>query len=125
MINLKIAKAKNPKTKEDVFVVKQVAYTRITNRQLAKSIARNSQISLATVVLALSAIQKSIINFVLNGHSVYVAGLGLFRLTLKGPGAENPEDARPTKETKAMLRFLPDSELKKTANETNKKLLNI
>lgn len=124
MLQLKISKAKNPKTKEDVFVAKQVAYTRISNRQLAKSIARNSQIPLATVTLALSAIQKSIVNFVLNGHSVQIAGLGLFRLTLKGPGAATMEEARPTKETKAMLRFLPDVELKKAANETSKKLLN-
>ena len=122
MLNVKIVRGKNPKTKESVFMVTQSTYSKVSKEQLAATIAVNSQLPKASVSLALEAIVKSIFNFVLRGHSVTVTGLGTFWLTLQGPGSETAKDCRPTESTKAMLRYRPTTALKASAKATKVKL---
>ena len=112
-INYSVVKKKSPKDPtQSKFYPQMVASTRIENDAIARYISENSQIPLAHVTSALAAIEKSIINFVMNGHSVTIPNLGTFRPSLKlkvGKKAGATADAVDTKDYNVMVRFVPDT----------------
>lgn len=89
-INYRMVAKKNPVTKEVRYYAQKSHYgiSRIDTSALVDYIAENSQLPRAVLPSALAAIQKSINNFVLNGHSVTVPRLGTFTATLRSEGAE-------------------------------------
>lgn len=90
-LKYKIIPRKNPVTKVTKFYASPVHAPRIKTEDLVAYIAENSQIPKAIVRAGLSAIQKSIYNFVLNGHSVTVPQLGTFGITIRSKGALSEE----------------------------------
>ncbi len=85
---------------------------RIMTEQLVDYICQNSQLPRAVVPTALAAIQKSIINFVLNGHSVTIPRLGTFNTSLKSPGATTPEAFNARMIEGVKIYFIPTSNLR-------------
>ena len=90
-LKYKVIPRKNPITKTVKFYASPVHAPRITTEDLVAYIAENSQVPKAIVRAGLSAIQKSIYNFVLNGHSVTIPQLGTFGVTIRCKLAETEE----------------------------------
>jgi predicted histone-like DNA-binding protein len=112
-INYSVIKKKNPvDPTQSKYYPLMVSSTRIENGAIARYISENSQIPLAHVTSALAAIEKSIVNFVMNGHSVTIPNLGTFRPVLKlkpGKKAAATAAAVDTADYNVMVRFTPDT----------------
>ena len=112
-INYSVIKKKNPvDPTQSKYYPLMVSSTRIENGAIARYISENSQIPLAHVTSALAAIEKSIVNFVMNGHSVIIPNLGTFRPVLKlkpGKKAAATAAAVDTADYNVMVRFTPDT----------------
>lgn len=83
---------KNPITKIVSFYPQKKTYTNISNEQLVTRIQANTGIPSAAINAAISAITDSVINFVLNGHSVQVGDVMSIRPTINSYGVETPEE---------------------------------
>lgn len=92
ILKYKVIPRKNPITKTVKFYASPVHAPRITTEELVAYIAENSQVPKAIVRTGLAAIQKSIYNFVLNGHSVTIPQLGTFGATIRGKLAATEEE---------------------------------
>lgn len=112
-INFKPLRITSPKdATKSQFYPKIIPSTRVGNDAIARYIAENSQIPLAHVTSALAAIEKTISNFVMNGHSVTIPNLGTFRPSLKlKNGKKGVADAAALNlaDYNVMVRFTPDT----------------
>lgn len=101
---------KDPTDKSIKYYPVQVPSPRVMTPELINYISENSQLPRAVVPAALAAIQKSIVNFVLNGHSVTIPRLGTFTATVRGKGQATAEAVRATDIEKVYCRFRPSAE---------------
>lgn len=101
---------KSPVDKSVSYYPIQVPAPRVMTDDLVNYIAENSQLPRAVVPAALAAIQKSIVNFVLNGHSVTIPRLGTFTATVKSTGRANAADVHASDIKKVLCRFRPSAE---------------
>lgn len=85
---------KNPLTKVVNYYPQKKTYSNISDVQLVSRIQANTGIPAAAVNAAISAITDSVINFVLNGHSVQVGDVMSIRPTVNSFGADTPEAVR-------------------------------
>lgn len=85
---------KNPLTKVVNYYPQKKTYSNISDVQLVSRIQANTGIPAAAVNAAISAITDSVINFVLNGHSVQVGDVMSIRPTVNSFGADAPEAVR-------------------------------
>ena len=101
---------KNPTDKTVAYYPIQVPAPRVMTEDLVNYIAENSQLPRAVVPAALAAIQKSIANFVLNGHSVTIPRLGTFTATVKSKPKASAGDVTAADIKKVFCRFRPSTE---------------
>lgn len=85
---------KNPLTKIVNYYPQKKTYSNISDVQLVSRIQANTGIPAAAVNAAISAITDSVINFVLNGHSVQVGDVMSIRPTVNSFGADTPDAVR-------------------------------
>ena len=106
-------KRRNPLDASVKYYPQRVGAERLTTDDVIDYIAQNSQLPRASVPAAVSAILKTITNFVLNGHSVQLPRLGIFSATLQDPdaAAETAAEVRVTKNARIMIRFRAASSL--------------
>lgn len=83
---------KNPLTKVVNYYPQKKTYSNISDVQLVSRIQANTGIPAAAVNAAISAITDSVINFVLNGHSVQVGDVMSIRPTVNSFGADSPAE---------------------------------
>lgn len=87
---------KEPGTTNVKWYAQKVRYSNIGNEELLQRILDNTSVPRGVIRAAVDAITDSIINFLLNGHSVQLGGLMSLRPTLTnklqeiGPGGETP-----------------------------------
>ena len=101
---------KSPKDKTVSYYPLQVPAPRVMTPDLVNYIAENSQLPRAVVPAALAAIQKSIMNFVLNGHSVTIPRLGTFTATVKSEARPSAAEVKATDIKRVYCRFRPSAE---------------
>ena len=109
-----VVKRRNPSTAVVKYYPARVGSERLSTDDVIDYIGENSQLPRAAVPSAVSAILKTITNFVLNGHSVELPRLGIFSATIQEPQqteATTADAYRLTKDAKIMVRFRPTSSL--------------
>ena len=109
-----VVKRRNPSTAGVKYYPARVGSERLSTDDVIDYIGENSQLPRAAVPSAVSAILKTITNFVLNGHSVELPRLGIFSATIQEPQqteATSADAYRLTKDAKIMVRFRPTSSL--------------
>ena len=109
-----VVKRRDPSTASVKYYPARVGSERLSTDDVIDYIGENSQLPRAAVPSAVSAILKTITNFVLNGHSVELPRLGIFSATIQEPQqteATSADAYRLTKDAKIMVRFRPTSSL--------------
>ena len=111
-------KRKNPKTGNMAWYLQKRKYDTISSKELVEAMARNTGIPVAKVAMATDAIVKQLKNFLLNGHSVNIIGLGTFSPRIKSrPSAT--KDAVTADNVKALLlKFRPQTDIREDMKNT-------
>ena len=103
-------KGVNLQTKETIYYPKWTRIATVTETQLAKRMARGSTFSVGEINGVFADFPQSIIDELLNGNAVKVAGLGEFKLKVTAKADADPEKVT-TRGAKASILFEPDAEL--------------
>ena len=83
----------------------------VDTKEVAKRLAKISTVSLADVLAVLAEMPGVLADFMAQGKSVKLEGLGTFRLTLNTDGVENEADFDFQKQVKAVrVQFVPTKE---------------
>lgn len=83
----------------------------VETKEVAKRLAKISTVSLADVLAVLAEMPGVLADFMAQGKSVRLDGLGTFRLTLETEGVANREDMDFQKQVKAVrVSFIPQRE---------------
>lgn len=82
-LNYYFVRRKDPNTAVPKYYAQKVQYTNIENEELLNRIVENTSVPKGVIRAAVDAIRDSIINFVLNGHSVELGGLMSLRPTCR------------------------------------------
>lgn len=116
-INYAVVARKNPQTKQLLYYAQKLTdgSGRLMTADLINSISENSQVARALVPAALAAIQKSINNFVLNGHSITIPRLGCFTPTIRGRMVDTAEEFTSEHIRSVQVRYRMSSELRQQA----------
>lgn len=111
-------KRKNPRTGKMAWYLQKRKYDTISSKELVEAMARNTGIPVAKVAMATDAIVKQLKNFLLNGHSVNIIGLGTFSPRIKSrPSAT--KDAVTADNVKALLlKFRPQTDIREDMKNT-------
>lgn len=111
-------KRKNPKTGNMAWYLQKRKYDTISSKELVEAMARNTGIPVAKVAMATDAIVKQLKNFLLNGHSVNIVGLGTFSPRIKSRPSTT-KDAVSADNVKALLlKFRPQTDIREDMKNT-------
>lgn len=94
-------------------------YGRITRRKqvdfrhIAETLSQRSTLSTTDMAAAIEGFKVIITEELLNGHNVKLDGLGIFSLSVKTEGVDEPAKLNQQAIKEIKVHFLPDSELKK------------
>jgi len=111
-------KRKNPKTGKVAWYLQKRKYDTISSKELVEAMARNTGIPVAKVAMATDAIVKQLKNFLLNGHSVNIVGLGTFSPRIKSRPSDS-KDAVTAENVKALLlKFRPQTDIREDMKNT-------
>lgn len=88
-IRVKVLARKNPKDRSIKYYGNVDLYSQIGRAQILEAAQRNSQIPKSYLDQAFDALEVEIENFVMNGHSITLDGLGTITSTLHSRGAES------------------------------------
>lgn len=83
LLKFKVVPKKNPQTGEFLYYGQKATYTTIDDRKLLERIAANTAVPAGVIRAAVDAIFDTIMNFVLNGHSVQFGDFMNLRPALK------------------------------------------
>lgn len=118
-LKFKPVQRKNPATREKQFFIEAVYYSQIGKEETIECASRNSQIPRAYMEQIYDSIVTEIKNFVMNGHSIHLDGLGTFSAVLQfRPGVADKKDCLPSGITKVAFRFRPGASIMKFFNNT-------
>lgn len=111
-------KRKNPRTGNMAWYLQKRKYDTISSKELVEAMARNTGIPVAKVAMATDAIVKQLKNFLLNGHSVNIVGLGTFSPRIKSRPSTT-KDAVSADNVKALLlKFRPQTDIREDMKNT-------
>ena len=110
MINVIKKKGINPVTKKVLHWIQWTRIATVGETALAKRMARGGTYSVGEASGVMLDFPQYIIDELLNGNAVSVAGLGTFKLKVSGKADEDPEKVN-TRGAKASVVFEPDAEL--------------
>ena len=110
MINVIKKKGINPVTKEVLHWIQWTRVSTIGETALAKRMARGGTYSVGEASGVMLDFPQYIIDELLNGNAVSVAGLGTFKLKVSAKADADPEKVS-TRGAKASVVFEPDAEL--------------
>lgn len=97
LLKFKVVPKKNPQTGEFLYYGQKDTYTTIDDKRLLERIAANTAVPAGVVRASVDAIFDTIMNFVLNGHSVQFGDFMNLRPAIKCrlyTGDEDPNDIR-------------------------------
>ena len=116
MISLIKMKGVNPQTKEVSYFPRWTRVSTITETQLSKRMARGSTFSVGEVNGVFADFPQSIIDELLNGNAVHIAGLGTFKLKVSGKSQKEKKDVTSAGATITVI-FDPAAELTSRLND--------
>ena len=94
------------------YVSRAVTYSKIDGEDVLEYAAQNSGINQAQLAASMYAIRQSFINFLLNGHSVELPGVGIFRVGVNAKMVDAPEMISVNQIYRRKIHFLPSITLK-------------
>lgn len=111
-------KRKNPKTGKVAWYLQKRKYDTISSKELVEAMARNTGIPVAKVAMATDAIVKQLKNFLLNGHSVNIIGLGTFSPRIKSRPSESKDQVTAENVKALLLKFRPQTDIREDMKNT-------
>lgn len=111
-------KRKNPKTGKVAWYLQKRKYDTISSKELVEAMARNTGIPVAKVAMATDAIVKQLKNFLLNGHSVNIVGLGTFSPRIKSRPSETKDKVTAENVKALLLKFRPQTDIREDMKNT-------
>ncbi|MDD7063213.1 MAG: hypothetical protein PUJ36_10145, partial [bacterium] len=89
-----------------------VTYSKIDGEDVLEYAAQNSGINQAQLSAAMYAIRQSFINFLLNGHSVELPGVGIFRVGVNAKMVDEASMVSVDQIYRRKIHYLPSIDLK-------------
>lgn len=111
-------KRKNPKNGHVAWYLQKRKYDTISSKELVEAMARNTGIPVAKVGMATDAIVKQLKNFLLNGHSVNIIGLGTFSPRIKSRPSETKDQVTAENVKALLLKFRPQTDIREDMKNT-------
>ena len=84
----------------------------IGEKELGEAVADETTLNPKEAEMAFSQLFKVILRYLLAGHTIKLAGLGTFKLTLSSEGSDTEEEAVPSKVKSINIRFVPSASFK-------------
>ena len=94
------------------YVSRAVTYSKIDGDEVLELAAQNSGINQAQLSAAMYAIRQSFVNFLLNGHSVELPGIGIFRVGVNAKMVDEATKVSVDQIYRRKIHFLPSTVLK-------------
>ena len=106
---------------KNLYMIRAVRYSTISGDELVDAASRNSQVNKGVLRSATNAVLNEFHNFLMNGHSVELPGIGYFRFSFS---AKAPETLAELKEkgveiTQKRVLYRPNVALASKLNEIN------
>ena len=98
--------------KKEGYVSRAVTYSKIDGEDVLEYASQNSGINQAQLSAAMYAIRQSFINFLLNGHSVELPGVGIFRVGVNAKMVDEATKVSVDQIYRRKIHFLPSTVLK-------------
>ena len=111
-------KRKNPRTGNMAWYLQKRKYDTISSKELVEAMARNTGIPVAKVAMATDAIVKQLKNFLLNGHSVNIVGLGTFSPRIKSRSSNTKDEVSADNVKALLLKFRPQTDIREDMKNT-------
>lgn len=105
--------------KENAYVTRSIRYSTIDGETFLDHVARNTRLDRYVVKAAAGAIAKEFANFIFNGHSVAVPGIGIFRFGVNAKCAATKEESNVRKVYRRKILYRPTTDIKKLVANTN------
>lgn len=77
---------------KSAYITRTSTYSKIDSDQLLERAADNSGVSKGVIYTALDAVMREFRNFLLNGHSVQLPEVGIFRFSIKCKAVDSAEE---------------------------------
>lgn len=94
------------------YVSRTVTYSKISGDEMLEYAAMNSGINQGQLAACMYAIQQSFQNFIMNGHSVELPGVGTFRVSVNAHMADDAESAVADNIYRRKVVFTPSKKIK-------------
>ena len=94
------------------YVSRAVTYSKIDGDEVLELAAQNSGINQAQLSAVMYAIRQSFINFLMNGHSVELPGVGIFRVGVNAKMVDEAAKVSVDQIYRRKIHFLPATALK-------------
>ena len=94
------------------YVSRAVTYSKIDGDEVLELAAQNSGINQAQLSAAMYAIRQSFINFLMNGHSVELPGVGIFRVGVNAKMVDEVSKVSVDQIYRRKIHYLPSIDLK-------------
>ena len=98
--------------KKEGYVSRAVTYSKIDGDEVLELAAQNSGINPGQLSAAMYAIRQSFINFLLNGHSVELPGVGIFRVGVNAKMVDEASMVSVDQIYRRKIHYLPSIDLK-------------
>ena len=98
--------------KKEGYVSRAVTYSKIDGEDVLEYAAKNSGINPGQLSAAMYAIRQSFINFLLNGHSVELPGVGIFRVGVNAKMVDEASMVSVDQIYRRKIHYLPSIDLK-------------
>lgn len=114
----KIEARKNPMTKEVKYYGIAKSIGTITSRQIAAELAARSAMTAGDMYDTLDNLRDLITQWLIQGFTVRIDGLGTFRLTIQSNGTETADEFTPAKIRRPVVRIIAEKQLREKVNNT-------
>lgn len=110
----KIEPRKNPMTKEVKYHAIAKSIGMITSRQIAEELAARSALTAGDMYDTLDNLRSLITQWLIQGFTVRLDGLGTFRLTTQSDGAETAQKFTPAYIRRTVVRIIAEKQLRES-----------
>ena len=116
---------KPPKVQQPVWYLVPYLYSNIGRDDIIDYAVQNSQIPRSYIAIAFDALVTEVRNFVMNGHSVKLDGVGIISPTIAASGASAPALVTADMIRRVNFRFRPDVQLKRIMRRVKPAIFNV
>lgn len=103
----------------EMYVTRAKRYSTIDGETFLDFVARNTRLDRYIVKAAAGAIAKEFANFVFNGHSVSVPGIGIFRFGINAKAATVQDEVGVKKVYRRKILYRPTTDIKTLLKNTS------